>query len=100
MDEDDGCYFILFGQLWRLDERTFRFRVFNKQFVGLDGISVVAVTNNPTDSLTFEIVKESENSSRVRIKASNGFFLQVMIWPFILYLSYLHYFKQKVSIKS
>ena len=51
--------------------------MFNKQFVGLDGINVVAVTNISTDSETFNIVKESNNSSRVRIKASNGYYLQV-----------------------
>ncbi|ESW13140.1 hypothetical protein PHAVU_008G171400 [Phaseolus vulgaris] len=62
--------------LWRLDENTFRFRVFNKQFVGLDGIQVVAVSNISTDSLTFHVVRESGNSSRVRIRASNGYFLQ------------------------
>ncbi|KAH1216074.1 putative glucan 1,3-beta-glucosidase A [Glycine max] len=62
--------------LWRLNEDTFRFRVFNKQFVGLDGINVVAVSNISTDSLTFHVVKESDNSNRVRIKASNGYFLQ------------------------
>ncbi|KAL2317719.1 hypothetical protein Fmac_031595 [Flemingia macrophylla] len=62
--------------LWRLNEDTFRFRVFNKQFVGLDGVNIVAVSNISTDSLTFNVVKESGNSSRVRIKASNGYFLQ------------------------
>ncbi|KAL2317721.1 hypothetical protein Fmac_031597 [Flemingia macrophylla] len=63
-------------RLWRINEDTFRFRVFNKQFVGLDGVNVVAVSNISTDSETFHIVKESDNSSRVRIKASNGHFLQ------------------------
>ncbi|XP_057442580.1 probable glucan 1,3-beta-glucosidase A isoform X1 [Lotus japonicus] len=62
--------------LWRINENTFRFRVFNKQFVGLDGINVVAVTNTSTDSATFHVIKESGNSSLVRIKASNGYFLQ------------------------
>ncbi|KAF7816941.1 putative glucan 1,3-beta-glucosidase A [Senna tora] len=63
-------------RLWRLNESTFRFRVFNKQFVGLDGIKVVAVVNASTNSETFEIVKESDDSERVRIRASNGFFVQ------------------------
>ncbi|KAJ1392048.1 Glycoside hydrolase, family 5 [Sesbania bispinosa] len=62
--------------LWRIDENTFRFRVFNKQFVGLDGINVVAISNSSTDSETFHVVKESDNSKRVRIKVSNGYFLQ------------------------
>ncbi|KAK7385281.1 hypothetical protein VNO78_30996 [Psophocarpus tetragonolobus] len=63
-------------RLWRLNENTFRFRVFNKQFVGLDGVKVVAFSHTPTNSETFNIVKESDNSNRVRIKASNGYFVQ------------------------
>ncbi|KAK7301248.1 hypothetical protein RJT34_12109 [Clitoria ternatea] len=62
--------------LWRINEDTFKFRVFNRQFVGLDGINVVAISNTSTDSETFHVVKETENSTRVRIKASNGYFLQ------------------------
>ncbi|XP_061351145.1 probable glucan 1,3-beta-glucosidase A [Gastrolobium bilobum] len=63
-------------RLWRINEATFKFRVFNKQFVGLDGINVVAVSNTSTDSETFHVIKKIDNSSRVRIKASNGYFLQ------------------------
>lgn len=63
-------------KLWRINKETFRFRVFNKQFVGLDGYNVVAVSNSSIDSDTFHIVKENENSTRVRIKAYNGYFLQ------------------------
>ncbi|KAK7275741.1 hypothetical protein RIF29_16863 [Crotalaria pallida] len=63
-------------RLWRLNKNTFRFRVFNKQFVGIDGVNVVAVSDSSTDSETFHFVKESGNSSKVRIKASNGYFLQ------------------------
>ncbi|KAF7815594.1 putative glucan 1,3-beta-glucosidase A [Senna tora] len=65
-------------RLWRLNETTFRIRVPlpNEQFVGLDGTQVVAVVNNATKSATFEIIKQSNDSNRVRIKASNGFFLQ------------------------
>lgn len=63
-------------QLWRLNEETFRFRVFNKQFVGLDEIKAVAVTNSSTESETFHIVKQNDNSTLVRIKASNGYYLQ------------------------
>ncbi|KAI9097597.1 hypothetical protein K1719_025368 [Acacia pycnantha] len=62
--------------LWRINETTFRFRVFNKQFLGLDGIKVVAVVNTSTDSETFHIIRKSNDSNRVRIKSSNGFFLQ------------------------
>nr|AFK42423.1 unknown [Medicago truncatula] len=64
-------------KLWRINKETFRFRAFNKQFVGLDGYNVVAVSNSSIDSETFHIVKENDNSTRVRIKASNGYFLQV-----------------------
>ncbi|KAE9605901.1 putative glucan 1,3-beta-glucosidase [Lupinus albus] len=63
-------------RLWRLNDNTFRLRVYNKQFVGLDGINVVAVSNISTHSETFHFVKESDNSSRIRIKTSNGYFLQ------------------------
>ncbi|KAG6650139.1 probable glucan 1,3-beta-glucosidase A [Carya illinoinensis] len=67
-------------KLWRINEKTFNFRVFNKQFVGLDtsgnGIDVVAVASTPGKSETFEIVRKPLNSSHVRIKAPNGFFLQ------------------------
>ncbi|KAG8632980.1 probable glucan 1,3-beta-glucosidase A [Manihot esculenta] len=68
-------------RLWRINETHFNFRIFNKQFVGLDssgnGTNVVAISNMPGRLETFEIVKNSNDSSRVRIRASNGFFLQV-----------------------
>jgi hypothetical protein len=68
-------------KLWRINETNFNFRVFNKQFAGLDtngnGIDIVAVSSTPGRSETFEIVRNSNDTSRVRIKASNGFFLQV-----------------------
>lgn len=43
-----------------------------------DGIKVVAVVNTSTDSETFHIIRKSDDPNRVRIKASNGFFLQVI----------------------
>ncbi|KAG5544358.1 hypothetical protein RHGRI_016942 [Rhododendron griersonianum] len=68
-------------RLWRINETSFQLRVFNKQFIGLDatgnGIGLVAVAETPGGSETFEIVRNSGNSSRIRIKAPNGFFLQV-----------------------
>ncbi|XP_009761931.1 putative glucan 1,3-beta-glucosidase A [Nicotiana tabacum] len=65
-------------KIWRINSTSFNFRVFNKEFVGVDGSgNVVAVENKPGFSETFEIVRNSDDSSRVRIKASNGFFLQV-----------------------
>ncbi|KAL2468066.1 putative glucan 1 [Forsythia ovata] len=67
-------------RLWRINETSFNFRVFNKQFVGLDnagnGIDIVAVENTPGASETFEIVRNPNDLNRVRIKAPNGFFLQ------------------------
>ncbi|KAJ4822415.1 hypothetical protein Tsubulata_036412 [Turnera subulata] len=69
--------------LWRINEKSFNFRVFNKQFVGLNpssngnGGAIVAVSNTPGTPETFEIVRNSDNPNRVRIRASNGFFLQV-----------------------
>ncbi|CAL5414886.1 unnamed protein product [Camellia sinensis] len=64
----------------RINETSFQFRVLNKQFMGLNyttgnGIDVVAIAN--TSSETFQIVRNSDDLSRVRIKAPNGFFLQV-----------------------
>ncbi|PQM41464.1 glucan 1 3-beta-glucosidase A [Prunus yedoensis var. nudiflora] len=67
-------------RLWRINETTFNFRVFNKDFVGLDvkgnGAQVVAVSKTPGSSETFEIIRKPDDLSRVRIKAPNGFFLQ------------------------
>ncbi|KAH9756667.1 Mannan endo-1,4-beta-mannosidase [Citrus sinensis] len=67
-------------KLWRINETNFHFRVFNKQFIGLDtngnGIDIVAESNTPGSSETFEIVRNSKDLSRLRIKAPNGFFLQ------------------------
>ncbi|KAJ4965576.1 hypothetical protein NE237_017425 [Protea cynaroides] len=67
-------------KLWRINETTFQFRVFNEQFVGLDdggnGINVVAVSNISGTSETFQIVRNSDHLNRVRIRAPNGFFLQ------------------------
>ncbi|KAL6527240.1 hypothetical protein OROGR_016330 [Orobanche gracilis] len=70
--------------LWRINETTFNFRVFNKQFVGLNSTSgksnvIIAEADTPRVAETFEIQlhKNSRNLSYVRIKAPNGFFLQV-----------------------
>ncbi|XP_057974066.1 probable glucan 1,3-beta-glucosidase A [Malania oleifera] len=70
-------------RLWRINETSFNLRVFNKQFVGVDDVAagnettVVAVATTPGISEVFQIVRNSEDSSRIRIKAPNGFFLQV-----------------------
>ncbi|KAF7815584.1 Actin cross-linking [Senna tora] len=63
--------------LWRINANTFRFRVARDHFVGLEGTQVVAVVTNDTESATFEIIRESQDSKLVRIKASNGHYLQV-----------------------
>ncbi|KAJ3673758.1 hypothetical protein LUZ60_005750 [Juncus effusus] len=65
-------------KLWRINEHTFNFRVFNWQFVGLSsqGSQVVATTTNPGKSEMFEIVRNSNDPNRIRIRASNGAFLQ------------------------
>nr|GLL23089.1 hypothetical protein GOBAR_DD35357 [Ipomoea trifida] len=67
-------------RLWRINETTFNLRVHNNQFVGLDttdGVNLVAVENTPCILETFMILRNSDDPNRVRIKASNGFFLQV-----------------------
>lgn len=67
-------------RLWRINETSFNFRVFNNQFVGLNtagnGIDILAVANSPGVTETFEIHRNPNDQSRVRIKASNGYFLQ------------------------
>ncbi|KDP32695.1 hypothetical protein JCGZ_11987 [Jatropha curcas] len=68
-------------RLWRINATTFNFRVFNNRFMGLDaksnGANIISASNTPGRSETFEIVINPEETTRVRIKASNGFFLQV-----------------------
>ncbi|KAK6115464.1 hypothetical protein DH2020_035108 [Rehmannia glutinosa] len=67
-------------QLWRINETTFNFRVFNKDFVGLgtqgQGIKVFAHAAEPGIAETFKIVHNSDHPLRVRIQASNDFYLQ------------------------
>ncbi|GMP46075.1 hypothetical protein CsSME_00014367 [Camellia sinensis var. sinensis] len=68
--------------LWRINETSYQLRVFNKQFVRVDsggnGIDMVAmVADTPGRFETFEIVRNSDDLNRVRIKTPNGFFLQV-----------------------
>lgn len=63
-------------RLWRVSESCFNLRVFNKQFVGLGSQGVQAVSDTPTDTETFEIVRKDDDRNRVRFKASNGLFLQ------------------------
>ncbi|XP_029119355.1 probable glucan 1,3-beta-glucosidase A [Elaeis guineensis] len=64
--------------LWRITESTFQFKVFYKQFVGLgsQGDGVVAVSKEPGQSETLEIVRKANDPNRVRIKAPNGLFIQ------------------------
>lgn len=65
-------------RLWRVSDSSFNFRVFNKQFVGLgsQGTQVRAESNTPGDSETFQIIRNDGDPTRVRIKATNGLFLQ------------------------
>ncbi|KAL3721693.1 hypothetical protein ACJRO7_034089 [Eucalyptus globulus] len=65
-------------RLWRISDKKFNLRVFNKQFVGLQGqgTTVVAVSSNPSASETFDIIRKPDNPNRVRFQASNGMFFQ------------------------
>ncbi|KAK9741075.1 hypothetical protein RND81_03G079500 [Saponaria officinalis] len=69
-------------KLWRIDEKTFNFRVSSNQFIGLqskgDGRGVAAEATIPGDSETFQIIRNLDDSSRVRIQAPNGLFLQAL----------------------
>ncbi|WJX36495.1 hypothetical protein P8452_24365 [Trifolium repens] len=66
--------------LWRINETFFNFRVFNKQFVGISnqgGNKIVAVSNSPSDQETFKIIRSINEPLKIKIRASNGLFLQV-----------------------
>ncbi|XP_028755065.1 probable glucan 1,3-beta-glucosidase A [Neltuma alba] len=64
-------------KLWRVSDSSFNFRVFNKQFIRLDGTNkLVATSNSPSNPETFQIIRNSDDPSKIRIQASNGLFLQ------------------------
>ncbi|ESR41395.1 Mannan endo-1,4-beta-mannosidase [Citrus sinensis] len=69
-------------RLWRVNETFYNFRVNNKQFIGLEnqgqGNGLVAVSNTAGYSETFQIVRKDGDSSRVRLSASNGMFIQAI----------------------
>lgn len=73
---------LITDQLWRVNETFYNFRVNNKQFIGLEnqgqGNGLVAVSNTAGYSETFQIVRKDGDSSRVRLSASNGMFIQVL----------------------
>ncbi|GAA0166030.1 hypothetical protein LIER_21281 [Lithospermum erythrorhizon] len=64
--------------LWRVTEKIFYLRVFNKQFMGInsDGI-IVATENTPGLYQEFQIERDPDNPTRVRIMAHNGRYIQV-----------------------
>ncbi|KAI4317238.1 hypothetical protein L6164_025127 [Bauhinia variegata] len=68
-------------RLWRISDSSFNFRVLNKQFLGLEnngsGNNLVGVSTSPGNSETFEIIRNDMDKNKIRIKASNGKFLQV-----------------------
>jgi hypothetical protein len=71
----------LHEQLWRINETTFNFRASSGRFVGAGsdgGAAVVAVAAAPGPSETFQVVRDDGDKSRVRIRAPNGHFLQVI----------------------
>lgn len=67
-------------QLWRVSDSTFNFRVYNKQFIGVDsGNKLVATSTTASNPETFQIIRNNADPSKIRIQASNGMFLQVYI---------------------
>lgn len=68
-------------KLWRVDENMFNLKAIDDSavhFVGVDGNGVVVATAaTPGPSETFVIVRSDRDNSRIRIRASNGKFLQV-----------------------
>ncbi|KAJ4715680.1 Glucan 1,3-beta-glucosidase [Melia azedarach] len=69
-------------RLWRINETFFNFRVNNKQFFGRfsqgQGNRIVAASTTAGYAQTFEIVRNSDDPNRVRLKASNGLFIQAV----------------------
>ncbi|CAM0902535.1 unnamed protein product [Alopecurus aequalis] len=63
-------------KLWRIDQNTFNFKVFNNQFVTVAGVNVVATASTPGQSETFQLVRNDADQNRMRIRAPNGSFLQ------------------------
>ncbi|KAK9741073.1 hypothetical protein RND81_03G079400 [Saponaria officinalis] len=67
-------------KLWRIDEKTFNFRVFSNQFLGVQSNGgspgVIAEATTPGETETFQIIRNANDSSRVRIQSANGLFLQ------------------------
>ncbi|GLT68851.1 hypothetical protein SLA2020_410470 [Shorea laevis] len=65
-------------RLWRVNQSYFNLRVFYKQFVGLggQGAGIVATSTTPGNEETFQIVRNDGDPNRIRLKASNGMFLQ------------------------
>ncbi|XP_054805542.1 probable glucan 1,3-beta-glucosidase A [Prosopis cineraria] len=64
-------------RLWRVNDSSFNFRVFGKQFIGLDASKkLVATSNSPTNRETFHIIRNRGDPFKIRIQASNGLFLQ------------------------
>jgi len=47
---------------------------------------IVAVSNSPSNQETFQIIRKSGDLLKIRIKASNGLYWQVLIIPSSSYL--------------
>ena len=65
-------------KLWRIDQNTFNLKVFSNQFVSAAGVTVAATASTPGQSETFQLVSNGSDNSRMRIRAPNGSFLQVI----------------------
>ncbi|KAF3441031.1 hypothetical protein FNV43_RR19317 [Rhamnella rubrinervis] len=69
-------------RLWRINETSFNLRVFNKQFVGLSKLNqrttIIAGTKNPQNTEVLQIIRKIDDPNRIRIRANNGLFLQVI----------------------
>ncbi|CAM0958861.1 unnamed protein product [Alopecurus aequalis] len=64
-------------RLWRIDENTFNFKVFNNQFVTVAGVTVAATASTPGELETFHLVRNDADKKKMRIRAKkNGLFLQ------------------------
>lgn len=60
-----------------INQNNFNLKVFSNQFVTVDRVNVMATASTPGQSETFQLVRNNIDKNRTRIRAPNGFLLQV-----------------------
>jgi hypothetical protein len=87
-------------KLWRIDQNTFNLRVFSNQFVSAPGSNVAATAATPGSSETFQLVRNDADKNRMRIRAPNGNFLQVLNFTVVDLIPRLDYNLQDESSRE